>query len=108
MAFGFAIYGAMIFADASVWAALLAANVLGTLFNFFTTGSYVFRQLSLRRLPHFLLSYVFVYFVNLGAIELISVWLSDKILAQALLVLPMALLTYLCMLKLVFSLPRVG
>lgn len=101
--FGFAIYAASILAGAPVWMALLMANVAGVGFNFFTTGGYVFRSLLLTRFPRFVLVYFVVYVVNLKLIEWLLIWVPGKILAQAVLALPMALMSYLLMKRMVFS-----
>ena len=101
--FGFAVYSLLIAAGMAVWLALLVSMLMGTMFNFFTTGGYVFQKLSLARFPRFILCYLLVYFVNLKLIELILSLLSNKILAQAILVLPMAMLSYFLMARFVFS-----
>ena len=56
--FGFAVYSFCIIAGCVVWLALLAGMLSGTVFNFFTTGGYVFRELSPRLLPRFIFSYL--------------------------------------------------
>lgn len=100
--FGFAVYSVFIIAGVAVWLSLLAGMLFGTVFNFFTTGGYVFRDLSLGRFPLFVICYLFVYGMNLLLIELISFWLNSKILSQAILVLPIAALSYLLMARFVF------
>lgn len=101
--FGFAAYSLLIVAGMEVWLALLFGMLLGTVFNFFTTGGYVFRQLLLSRFPRFVLCYLLVYFINLGLIELTLPLLINKILSQAILVLPMAILSYFLMVRFVFA-----
>lgn len=100
--FGFAVYSFAIISGATVWFALLAGTISGTVFNFFTTGGYVFRELSLRRFPRFLLCYILVYGINLVLIKLLSLWLNNKIVSQAILTFPMALLSYVLMARFVF------
>lgn len=100
--FGFAVYCAGLFAGLPVWAALLVGTVAGTLFNFVTTAGYVFRQLTLSRLPRFLFCYALVYVLNLGLIRVLFLWLHDEKLAQLVLVFPVALFSYLLMSRLVF------
>lgn len=100
--FGFAVYSIFILAGAAVWFALMSATVIGALFNFFTAGRFVFRDLSLTRAPRFLLCYSLVYGINLQALEWLSSSLSNKIVSQAILVLPIAALSYLLMKKFVF------
>lgn len=101
--FGFAAYSLLIAAGMAVWLALLVGMLLGTVFNFFTTGGYVFRELSPARFPRFVLCYLLVYFINLELIELILTLLNNKILSQAILVFPMAMISYFLMARFVFS-----
>lgn len=101
--FGFAVYSIFIIAGSAVWLALMAGMALGTAFNFFTTGGYVFRELYLARFPRFVICYLLVYGINLGLIELFSIWMSSKILSQAIITFPLAFLSYFLMRRFVFS-----
>lgn len=101
--FGFAVYSVCIVAGIAIWLALLAGMLSGTVFNFFTTGGYVFRELSLTRFPRFVFCYLLIYGINFMLIELISIWLSSKILSQAIITFPLALLSYFLMARFVFS-----
>ncbi len=101
--FGFVAYSLLTVTGMEVWLALLVGMLLGTVFNFFTTGGYVFRELLAARFPRFVLCYLLIYFINLELIELIIPLLGNKILAQAILVFPMAILSYFLMARFVFS-----
>ncbi|MGZ5194615.1 MAG: GtrA family protein [Ramlibacter sp.] len=101
--FGYAVYGAGIVLGAPVWASLLIGMVAGTVFNFFTTGGYAFRQLALRRYPRFVGCYLLVYAANLALIAGLSTWIADKLLVQAVLLVPLALFSYVLMARLVFA-----
>ena len=101
--FGLLIYSVFIMAGAAVWLALLAGMLCGAIFNFFTTGGYVFRELSFARFPRFVICYLLVYGINFLLIELISMWLTNKIYSQTILTFPMALLSYFMMKSFVFS-----
>lgn len=101
--FGFAVYSACIAAGAPIWLALLVGMLAGTVFNFFTTGGYAFRQLSIRRYPRFAACYLFLYALNVGLAEWLSRVLGSAVPAQALLLVPLALLSYLMMARLVFT-----
>lgn len=101
--FGFSVYSICIVTGVAVWLALLAGMLSGTVFNFFTTGGYVFRELLLARFPRFVTCYLLVYGINFMLIELISIWLSSKILSQAILTFPLALLSYFLMGRFVFT-----
>lgn len=100
--FGFAVYSICIMAGLVVWLALLAGMLSGTVFNFFTTGGYVFRQLSLTLFPRFVTCYLLIYGINLMLIEFISLWFNSKILSQAIITFPLALLSYFLMARFVF------
>ncbi len=100
--FGFAAYSLAIIAGAEVWLALLIGMLLGTVFNFFTTGGFVFREILPARFPRFVLCYLLVYVINLQLIELIFIYSNNKILSQAILVFPMAILSYFLMARMVF------
>ncbi len=101
--FGFAVYSALILAGIAVWLALLAGTLLGTIFNFFTTGGYVFRDISRARVPRFVICYLILYGINFILLDGLSGWLDDKIIAQAILIIPMALLSFFLMARFVFS-----
>lgn len=100
--FGFAVYSVCILAGLSLWLALVIGTITGTTFNFFTTGGYVFRQLAISRVPRFLLCYTLIYAVNLQLLQWVTELLNDKILSQAILVLPIAIFSYLLMARFVF------
>jgi len=101
--FGFVVYCAAIYLGAPVWLALLTGTILGTLFNFFTTAGYVFRKLTISRLPRFITCYAVVYAINLGLIHLLLPWLDDERLCQLVLVGPVAVISYLLMARFVFD-----
>lgn len=100
--FGFVVYSICIIFGISVWLALLVGIFCGAVFNFFTTGGYVFREFSFTRFPRFVIFYLFIYGINLKLFELISIWLSNKILSQAIITLPLALFSYVLVAKFVF------
>jgi putative flippase GtrA len=101
--FGFVVYSAAILAGVPVWGAILAGVLAGLVFNYVTIGGYAFRQLSWRNFPKFVLSYAVVYLVNLGLIELLSRKALGVIQAQALVTIPLAVMSYLMMRFLVFT-----
>jgi putative flippase GtrA len=101
--FGFIVYSAAVLAGAPVWAALLAGVLAGVVFNYVTIGGYAFRQLSWRNFPWFVLCYVAVYLTNLGLIELLSRNGLGVIVAQAIVTVPLAVMSYLMMRFMVFT-----
>jgi putative flippase GtrA len=104
--FGFVVYSASLLLGAPVWAALLIATVTGVAFNFVTTGGYAFRSLMLAHFPRFATSYLGLYVVNWALLESLGRWIPNKILAQAVLCLPLAVVSYLLMAHWVFVTPK--
>lgn len=102
-AFGFVVYSLAILASAPVWGALLAGVLAGVVFNYVTIGGYAFRQLSWRNFPWFVACYAAVYLTNLALIEVLSRQGLGVILAQALVTVPLAALSYVMMRFVVFT-----
>lgn len=64
--FGIGVYTLMIYIGTPyIWAALIS-HVLGVLFNFVTTGRLVFENHDKRLIFKFVISYLFVYFINIS------------------------------------------
>lgn len=69
--FGVGVYCLMIFFGLHYFIATLASNVLGVLFNFKTTGKFVFENEDRRLIFRFVLCYMLVYLINNGVIKAI-------------------------------------
>jgi putative flippase GtrA len=101
---GFLAYSLALGLGGEIWLALIVSNVLGIAFNFLTLGGVVFRDLSIARAPRFAFVYLFVYFLNWGCIYAVSAFFGlSNVVAQAVLVAPMALISYLLLNKCVFG-----
>jgi putative flippase GtrA len=100
--FGFGTNIAAIMAGLPVWLAMLIGTVAGIAFNFLTYGGYAFRDMSAKRLPRYLLGYAAVYAVGLAAFHILQLVVPGAIACQVLLVVPLALLSYLIMSRFVF------
>jgi putative flippase GtrA len=104
--FGFTVFSLIACLGGRTWQAILGGNLAGILFNFFTIGGVVFRDLSLRRLPFFVFAYILLLVLNIESISLLtSVCQIDRITAQAFLTVPLAILSFFVMSKFVFSHP---
>ena len=102
--FSYIVYAILILAGAHYSLATLISTVLGVIFNFFTTGRIVFRNMDNKRFISFVLVYTFTYLINI----LLLRWLIDglameKLFAGALVTLPVALLSYFLNAKLTFK-----
>ncbi|MBR1504825.1 MAG: GtrA family protein [Prevotella sp.] len=69
-AFGVGVYCLAIFVGLPYFIATLVSNVLGVLFNFFTTGNLVFRNSDPHLIFRFVTCYVIIYFVNTAVVKL--------------------------------------
>jgi len=63
--FGFAVYTLFALTVLSTFMVLIASTLAAIIFNFFTTGGLVFRELGLVRIPRFLISYGVIFVINL-------------------------------------------
>lgn len=101
--FGLAVYSGAIILGAQTWLALIIGMAAGAAFNFISMGAYVFRDIALKRLPKFTLSYASIYITNLLLLKLLKPWIADPIWAQLVLTAPMAALSYLVLSRMVFT-----
>jgi len=101
--FGFSVYTLFAFSPLPTWIVLIISNVAGISFNFFTTGSLVFRDLSAAKIPRFVLSYAIVFFISLELIRWLSPLVGGRVGAMAVIILPIAVLTYCMQLWFVFG-----
>ena len=93
--FSYLIYAALILVGAHYNLAALISTIVGIIFNFFTTGRIVFRSMDNRRFILFILVYAFTYLINILLLHwLIDGLAMDKLVAGALVTLPVALLSY--------------
>ena len=102
--FSYLIYAVLILIGAHYNLATLISTILGVIFNFFTTGRIVFRNMENKRFVLFVLVYAFTYLVNILLLRwLIDGLAMDKLLAGALVTLPVAILSYFLNAKLTFK-----
>jgi len=100
--FGFTVYSLLAITALPTWLVLLGANLLGIIFNFFTTGGLVFKSLSITKVPVFIICYGIVFLLNLGLLYWLTPVFDSRILAMATVIIPMAILTYLMQSRFVF------
>ena len=84
-AFGYVIYLVGLYLGLSAGVALAAATTIGALFNYATTGRLVFKQAGLGKLLPFLVAYLLIYLVNLGALHGLIALGATALWAQAVL-----------------------
>lgn len=100
--FSYVIYAILILLNVHYTLATLISTILGIIFNFFTTGSIVFRNRKLSLMLRFFLVYGFTYLVNILLLSFFETKQVDMLIAGAIVTLPVALLSYFLNAKLVF------
>ena len=84
-------------------AAVIAATILGALFNFQSIGRLVFGQSGRRLLPRFLAVYSGQCALNILALRALATAGLPPLVAEALVLPPLAVLTYLAMRRFVYG-----
>ena len=102
-AFGFGVFSGLVLLGAPGWLAVLGGNLAGLGFNFLTHGGLVFRQLSWRNLPRFTGCYALLLLINTLMLGLLEGLAGGKIIAQALLTIPLSVLSYFLLSRWVFT-----
>lgn len=100
--FGYGCYAVFIYLKLSYPVAMLFATGCGVLFNFITTGAVVFRKMRLVLLPRFILNYAGIYCISVVLLWGIHFFLSNDYLAGLIILLPMAIISFLLNKYLVF------
>jgi GtrA-like protein. len=101
--FGYSLYALLLFLHFHYALASLLATVGGVLFNFKTTGIIVFQNHDNRLLYKFVGVYCITYSVNVGCLRIFAAYGTNMYLAGAVLVVPVALLSYSLLKKFVFG-----
>ena len=100
--FGYGCYAFFIFLKLSYPVAMLFATCCGVLFNFMTTGTVVFQRTRLVLLPRFILNYAGIYGISVFLLWGIHFFLSNDYLAGLIIILPMAMISFILNKYLVF------
>jgi putative flippase GtrA len=102
-AFGYGCFAVLLYIGLHYSAALLAATVLGVLFNFKSTGALVFGSQNNRLIFRFIGGYSVVYGANVAGIALLGLIGLNPYLAGIMLIVPMALLSFFINNRYVFN-----
>jgi len=101
--FGYSVYALLIFMHVHYALAALGGQILGVLFNFKTIGLLVFDRRGNRRFLRFVSVYILTYLLTALLLKLFHAFNVNLYLAGALLLLPMAVLSYFLNRKFVFA-----
>lgn len=101
-AFGYGVFVGCLWLGMHYAIAGAISTVLGVLFNFKSTGKFVFGSTGNRRLPHFVGVYAIIYLVNVLALGVMLQFGIPEWLGGLILLLPSAILSYVLNRQLVF------
>lgn len=100
-AFGYFLYALFLTIGFVANMALFFQYILGVLWNFKTTGTIVFQNKNNKLIFKFVLSYLFTFLINSVLLKILTGYINGY-LAQAILIIPIALLSFLILKNLVF------
>jgi len=102
-AFGYGLFALFIWLGLHYSLAVLFSTILGVLFNFKTIGGIVFKDGNNRLIFRFIAVYVFLYVLNVTGLKLFDMaGLTNKYISGAILLMPMAVISFLLNKKFVF------
>jgi len=102
-AFGYSLFSVLIFLELHYSFAVFISTVISVLFNFKTTGKLVFKNSNNKLLFKFIGTYVFIYFLNVIFLRIFEIQNINMYIAGAVLILPMALISYIINKRFVFQ-----
>jgi putative flippase GtrA len=100
--FGYSCFAIFLYMGLHYSLASLFATIAGVLFNFKTTGVFVFQSNDNCRLLRFVMVYILVFVVNLLALKLFTVLEVNLYYGGLMILLPIAAITYFLQKKFVF------
>lgn len=95
MAMGYSIFAGLVLIGFSTSKALILNYVIAVPLNFLTTGKFVFDSFRLQPLARFIFVYVLIFIINWSALRLAMNLGIGELLAQAVIVPFMAILSFL-------------
>ncbi len=93
--FGYSLYAIFIFIGLHYSIAVLLSTVIGVIFNFKTIGILVFKSKNNALIVKFILVYVFTYCLNVVFLRILKELNFDMYVAGILLLVPIALISFL-------------
>ena len=92
---GYLLYAVFIFIGLHYSMAVFLSTVLGVLFNFKTIGALVFKNNSNRLIYRFVTVYMLTYLLNVGGLHVLNDFNLNMYLAGAIMLAPMAIISFL-------------
>ena len=104
-AFSYFLFAILIKFEVAYPLAIGVATIMGIIFNFQTTGRIVFGNAESSKMRRFTLVYAGIYCLNILGVALLLLLEFNIYLANAVIIVPLALLTYSLQQKFVFQTP---
>lgn len=101
--FGYSVYAFLLFIGLHYTLAVFISTIMGILFNFKTIGKFVFKNSNNGLIFKFFGVYAIVYIANTSLLSLFDLFKFNLFLAGAILVMPMAILSFILNKKFVFE-----
>lgn len=101
--FGYSVYSAFILLNLHYVLAALLGQICGVLFNFKTTGTIVFKNKDNHLIFRFFGVYLVTYLITIGLLKIFDTYGVNHLVAGAIIILPVAFLSFLLNKKFVFS-----
>ena len=92
--FGYSVFALLFRLGLDYRYSLLIATICGVLFNFKTIGAIVFKDQNNRLLTRFIGVYLVIYLLNAESLRIVKMLGINILVAQAILVLPLAIVSY--------------
>ena len=92
--FGYSLFAILLYLNFHYTVAVLFATLLGVVFNFFTIGRFVFANNETQLIFKFISVYIVVYMFNISGLWFFEHIKFDLYIGGALLVLPLALISF--------------
>jgi putative flippase GtrA len=100
--FGYLVFAFFIYFNLHYVLATLLAQICGVLFNFKTTGFWVFKNRDNRLILRFFGVYLFTYLLNIGILKLFEMNNVTSLIGEAIIIIPLAMISFYLNKKLVF------
>jgi len=101
--FGYGVFAFFILMGLHYTIAALLGQICGVLFNFKTYGTLVFKNKNNWLIFRFIGVYIVSYLLNIGFLKLFNYYGVNNLIAGAILMIPMALITFVLNRRFVFS-----
>ena len=99
---GYTVYALFIINNVDYKIAITIATIIGVIFNYISTGRFVFRYSGFDRIIPFILTYIVTYLINLLLVSFLLVFGLSELFSGAIALVPVSILTFYLLSKHVY------